>query len=127
MPNIDYLIQTISKTFANTPLKTAQETTLDLQYEYRHFILHADTARHCNFNLVKDDMTGTYGFRRGFYGLTDMPAEFQKAIDCTLFGLNSTFRFLDDVLKVSRHQIENHLAFKRKCPIKLDEEHHQLI
>ena len=35
-------------------------------------------------------MTGTYRFKAGFYGLTDMPAKFRKAIDCTLAGLNNT-------------------------------------
>ena len=47
-------------------------------------------------------MTGTYHFETGFYGHTDMPAEFQKAIDCSLAGLNVTFCFLDDILIVSR-------------------------
>ena len=36
-------------------------------------------------------MTGTYRFKTGFYGLTDMPAEFQKAMDYTLIGLKNSF------------------------------------
>ena len=67
-------------------------------------------------------MTGTYRFKTGFYGLTDMPAEFQKAVDCTLAGLNNTFCFLDDILIVSRGGIEKHLDLVRKCVIKLDQE-----
>ena len=67
-------------------------------------------------------MTGTYRFKTGFYGLTDMPAEFQKAIDCTLAGLDNTFCFLDDVLIVSRGGIGKHLDLVRKCLIKLDQE-----
>ena len=65
-------------------------------------------------------MTGTYRFKTGFYGLTDMPAEFQVAIDCTLAGLNNTFCFLDDILIVSRGGIEDHLNLVRKSLIKLD-------
>ena len=51
-----------------------------------------------------------------------MPAEFQKAIDCTLAGLTSTFCYLGDILIVSRGRIEHHLDFVRKCLIKLDQE-----
>ena len=51
-----------------------------------------------------------------------MPAEFQKAIDCTLAGFENTFRFLDDILIVSRGGIEKHLDLVRKCLIKLDQE-----
>ena len=51
-----------------------------------------------------------------------MPAEFQKAIDCTLAGLNNTFCFLDNVLIVSRGGIEKHLDLVRKCLMRLDQE-----
>ena len=122
MPNIDSLIQTISQTLSTAPQETAYFTTLDLQYAYSQLKLHSDTARHCNFNIVSGDMTGTYRFKTGFYGLTDMPAEFQKAIDCTLAGLENTFCFLDDILIVSRVGIEKHLHLVRKCLIKLDQE-----
>ena len=71
-------------------------------------------------------MTGTYRFKTGFYGLTDMPAEFQRAIDCTLVGLDNTFCFLDDILIVSRGGIEKHLDLVRKCLIKLDQENPQI-
>ena len=84
MPNIVSLIQTISQTLSTAPQETAYFMTLDLQYAYSQLKLHSDTARHCNFNIVSGDMTGTYRFKTGFYGLTDMPAEFKKAIDCTL-------------------------------------------
>ena len=67
-------------------------------------------------------MTGTYRFKTGFYGLTDMPVELQKAIDCILAGLDNTFCFLDDILIVSRGGIEKHLDLLRKCLIKLDQE-----
>ena len=113
MPNIDSLIQTISQTLSTAPQETAYFTILDLQYAYSQLKLHSDTARHCNFNIVSGDMTGTHRFKTGFYGLTDMPAEFQKAIDCTLAGLENTFCFLDDILIVSRGGIEKHLDLVR--------------
>ena len=122
MPNIDSLIQTISQTLSTAPQETAYFTTLDLQYAYSQLNLHSDTARHCNFNLVSGYMTGTNRFKTGFYGLTDMPAEFQKAIDCILAGLDNTFCFLDDILIVSRGGIEKDLDLVRKSLIKLDQE-----
>ena len=105
MPDIDSLIQTILQTLSTAPQETAYFITLDLQYVYSQLKLHSDTARHCNFNIVSGDMTGTYRFKTGFYGLTDMPAEFQKAIHCTLAGLENSFCFLDDILIVSRRGI----------------------
>ena len=47
-------------------------------------------SHHWYFNVVSGDMTGTYRFKTGLYGLTDMPAKLQKAIDCTLAGLYKT-------------------------------------
>ena len=119
---MDSLIQTISQTLSTAPQETAYFTTLDLQYAYSQLNLHSDTARYCNFYLVSGDMTGIYRFKTRFYELTDMPAEFQKTIDCTLTGLTNTFCFLDDILIVNRGRIEQHLDPVRKCLIKLDQE-----
>ena len=122
MPNIDSLIQTISQTLSTTAQGTPYLTTLDLQYAYSQSNLHRDTARHCNVKLVSGDITGTYRFKTEFYGLTDMLAEFQKAIDCTLAGLNKTYCFVDDILIISGGGIEQHLDLIRKCLMKLDQE-----
>ena len=119
-PNLDSLIQRIS--LSTAPQETAFYKTLDLRYAYSQLNLHSDTAQHCNFNLVSGDMTGTCCFETRFYGLTDMPSEFQKAIDCTLVGLNNTFCFLDDILIVSKGGIEQHLDIVRKCLTKLDQQ-----
>ena len=71
-------------------------------------------------------MTVTFRFKTGFYRLTDMPAEFQKAIDCTLAGLTNTFCFLDHILIVNRDKIEERKSRFRsrtaKCLINLDQE-----
>ena len=122
MPNIDSLIQTILRTLSTAPQGTAYFMTLDLQYAYSQLNLHSDTARYCNFNLVSGDMTGTYRFKTGFYCLTGMPAEFQKATDCTLACLTNTFCFLDDILIVSRGGIEQYPDLVRECLIKLSQE-----
>ena len=121
-PNIASPIQTISQTLSTAPQEPAYFATLSLQYAYSQLNLHSETARHCNFNLVSGDMTGTYRFKTGFYGQTDMPAEFQRAINCTLTSRSNTFYFLDGILIVSRGILEQHLDLVRKCLVKLDQE-----
>ena len=78
--------------------------------------------KQCNFNLAGGAATGTYRFKTGFYGLTDMPAEFQKAIDCTLTGLTNTFCFLDDIFIASRGTKEEHLKLVDACLSKIETE-----
>ena len=91
MPNIDTLIESISQQIsAPAPQNTTYFSTIDLKYAYSQLNLDANTA---NFNVISCDMTATYKFQTGFYGLTDMPAEFQKAMDYTLIGLQNTYCF----------------------------------
>ena len=65
-------------------------------------------------------MTGTYRFKTGFYGLTDMPAEFQKAMDYTLIGLKNTFCCSDNILIVSKCSEEYHFNLVVNSLKKLD-------
>ena len=110
MPNIDNLIYTIQQNLSTT---TSQETaffwTLDLKYAYSQLNLDPEKARHCNFNFISGEGTGTYRFLTGFYGLTDMPAAFQKVMDYTLVGLQNGFCFLNDIIVVSRGSKEENL------------------
>ena len=94
IPKFETLMDSISQIITN--YKTEQADTIyfstrDLKYAYSQLNLHPETAKHCNFNIVSGDMTGTYCFKTGFDGLTDMPAEFQKAMEYTLIGLKKHF------------------------------------
>ena len=121
MPNIDSLIDSISQHINNSNLgDNVYFSTIDLKYAYSQLKLHPDTARHCNFNIICGEATGTYRFKTGFYGLTDMPAEFQKAMDYTLVGLTNTYCFLDDIIVVSKGTQESHLKYVYKCLQKLE-------
>ena len=92
MPNIETLIDSISHHLTNTQNgQPAYFLTIDLKYAYSQKQLHKDTAKHCNFNIICGESTGTYRFKTGFYDLTDMPAEFQKAMDYILVGLQNTY------------------------------------
>ena len=123
MPNIDNLIDTIQQNLnTSASQETAYHSTLDLKYAYSQLKLDPETAQHCNFNIVSGEKTGTYRFITGFYGLTDMPAAFQKVMDYTLVGLQNTYCFLDDFIVVSRGSKDDHLKLVYKCLKKLDED-----
>ena len=82
MPNIDILIDSISQHINDSNQGDNDYfSTIDLKYAYSQLKLHLDTSGHCNFNIICGDSNGTYLFKTGFYGLTDMPTEFQKAMD----------------------------------------------
>ena len=123
MPNIDTLIESISQQMsAPASQNITYFSTIDLKYAYSQLNLDTNTANHCNFNIISGDMTGTYRFQTGFYGLTDMPAEFQKAMDYILIGLENTYCFLDDILIVSKGSLNEHKNYVMKCLQRLDDE-----
>ena len=84
--------------------------------------LAADTAKQCNFNIVGGKATGIYRFLTGFYGLADMPAEFQKAMDRTINHAKNTFCFLDDILIVSKGNEREHGILVESVLKELDDE-----
>ena len=83
-------------------------STIDLRYAYSQLPLDDDTAKQCYFNIIGSQATGTYRFNTEFYGLKDMPAKFQKAIDKILNNLSNTFSFLDDIIIVTGGGPQNH-------------------
>ena len=121
MPNIDGLIDSISQLINDSNHgENVYFSTIDFKYAYSQLNLHPDTARHCNFNIICGNATVTYRFKTGFYGLTDMPAEFQKSMDYTLVGLSYTYCFLDDIVVVSKDTKESHLKYVYNCLQKLE-------
>ena len=84
MRNIHELIDSAAQIITRNVPGKVWFRSLDLKYAFSQLPLSSLTCSHCNFNILCGEATGTYGFKTGFYGLTDMPTEFQKAIDCTL-------------------------------------------
>ena len=85
MPVVDELLSSIAQIISER--KEGEEvwfTSLDLNYAFSQLSLSEETSKHCNFSILGGKATGTYRFKTGFYGLTDMPTEFQKAMDRTL-------------------------------------------
>ena len=123
MHNIDCLMDNIAQTITQSSDEgEVLFSTIDLRYAYSQIPLDEDTAKQCNFNIIGGQATGTYRFNNGFYGLTDMPAEFQKAIDKTLYNLTNTFSFLDDIIIVTGGGLQNHKEKLFKCLDRLNEE-----
>ena len=123
MPNIDTLIESISQQISDPASQNITYfSTIDLKYACSQLNLDTNTANPCKFNIISGHMTGTYRFQTGFYGLTDMPAEFQKAMDYTLIGLENTYCFSDDILIVSKGSLNEHKSYVMKCLQRLDDE-----
>ena len=90
IPNIDLLLDNIAQVVKSDKSNQTLFTTLDSRYAYSQIPLDKTTREQCNFSLIGGSATGTYQFQTRFYGLTDMPAEFQKAVDLTLTNCNNT-------------------------------------
>ena len=84
-------------------------STIDLRYAYSQLKLDDTTRTQCILSIIGGQATGTYQFQTVFYGLTDMPAELQKAIDRTINNPKDTFAFLDDILIISHRTTDHHM------------------
>ena len=119
MPNIGVLLYSIAHSANEGTIKSGTPifSTIDLRYAYSQLPLDEKTRTQCNFSIIGGRATGAYQFRAGFYGLTDMTADFQKAIDLTLNIGKDTFAFLDDILVISHGPKEQHIEKITKNPI----------
>ena len=95
---------------------------IDQKYAYSQIPLDENIKKHCNFNKLGGKTTGSYRFINGFYGLTDMPATFQKKLDKTLHDINSKFAYLDDILIITKRTLDKHEKELDKILHRLNEE-----
>ena len=89
MQSIDHLMDSVAVFISERKNNPGQYffSNIDLKYAYSQIPLDENIKKHCNFNIIGGKATGTYRFINGFYGLTDMPATFQKTIDRTLHDI----------------------------------------
>ena len=106
--NVDELVDWVSQVITAKAASSLYFKVLDLKYAYSQIRSTADRAKQGNFNIFGGQATGTYRFLTGFYGLVDMAAEFQKAMDRTLNHAKNTFCFIDDILIVSKGEEKDH-------------------
>ena len=122
MPNMHKLIDSVAQIITRDTPGEVWFTSLDLKYAFSQLPLSELTSSHCNFSILCGEATGAYRFKTGFYGLTDMPTEFQKAMDCTLQGLEGVICYLDDILVVTKGRVEDHNELVERVMSRLEEE-----
>ena len=122
MPNIQKLIDWAAQIVTSDVPGLVWFTSLDVKYAFSQLKFSKLTSSHCNFNIICGESTGTYRFNTGFFGLTDMPSEFQKAMDCTFQGIPGTICYLDDILGVSKGTLSQHTEIVHNVFSRLDEE-----
>ena len=110
MQSIDHLIDEVAAYTAERKQNPGQFffSKIDLKYAYSQIPLDPNIEKHCNFSILGGKATGTYRFINGFYGLTDMPATFQKTMEKTLESINTKFAFLDDILIITKGPLKEH-------------------
>ena len=70
----------------------------------------------------RGDVTGSYCFKTGFYGLGNTPNEFQRIRDRLTEKLSNTHCYLDDILIVTVGSVEDHRKLVINVLKKLDVE-----
>ena len=91
---------------------------IDLDYAYGQAKLSKEASRHCVFSIIAGDFTGHYRFKKGFYGLSDIPTVFQEHIDKILEY--KTPVWLDDIICVINGTTADHERELREVLSKLE-------
>ena len=84
MPNIHELIDNVALQILEKSNGRDCFSNLNVRNAYSQVKLCDQTSKQCNFSIVGGKTTGTYQFLTGFYGLGDMPNEFQRVMDSLL-------------------------------------------
>ena len=122
MPNIEELVDTTGQLISEKKQGEVYFFTMDLTYAYGQLPLSEETSVHCNFSSVGGRSTGTYRFRTEFYGLTSMPAEFQRVMDSFLNEFPQANAFIDDILVTTKGTEVEQISLVEKILRKLNRE-----
>ena len=98
--------QTIARLTSNKDDISLSKT--DLRYAYNQLRLDKATAQHCYFSFMCGPATGTYQFQTRFCGVTNISADFQKAVDNTPVNIDNFVAYLDDISIVTENNIDSH-------------------
>ncbi len=100
LPLLAELLDQICMKISANRKATPYISTIDLKYSFGQIALHKETSKHCVAAIVGGKATGHYRFKKGFYGLADMPVVFQTKIDKDLNY--ETPAWQDDIKVVTR-------------------------
>ena len=103
---MEELLNQISVEITKDRTKELMMSKIDLDYAYGQMMLSEETSRQCVFAITGGNFSGYYRFKKGFYGLVDIPTIFQKKIDRTLEYC--TPAWLDDIIVVTRGDRKDH-------------------
>ena len=106
MPNMEELLNQISVEITRDRTAQLFISKNDLDYAYGQMKLSDETSRQCLFALTGGNFSGYYRFKKGFYGLADIPTIFREKIDRTLEYC--TPAWLDDIIVVTRGNKQDH-------------------
>ena len=106
MPNMEELLNQISVEITRDRTVKLFISKKDLDYAYGQMRPSEGTSRQCVFALTGGKLSGYYRFKKGFYGLADVPTMFQRKIDRTLEYC--TPAWLDDIIVVTRGSRQDH-------------------
>ena len=119
MPNLEELLGQVCLSITKDENMPLYISTIDLEYAFGQISLHPETRKHCNIAIIGGGgATGYYQFKKGFYGLSDMPTIFQEKIDKTLE--HKTPAWQDDIIIVTRSTPQEHIAEVREVLTKLE-------
>ena len=121
------LIDNVALQISEKPNGRVWFSNLDLKNAYSQLQLCNQTSKQCNFSKLGGKTTVTYRFLTGFYGLGDMPNEFQRVMDSMLKNLQIvkncypfTNCYIDDILVASRGSLEERKSIVYKILSILD-------
>ena len=106
MPNMEELLNLVLVEITRDRTKELNISRIDLDYAYGQMKLSKETSRQCVFAITGGNFSGYYRFKKGFYGLADIPTIFQEKIYRTLEY--STPAWLDDIIVVTRGSRKEH-------------------
>ena len=78
MPNMEELLNQISVEITKDRTKKLMMSKIDLDYAYGQMMLSEETSRQCVFAITGANFSGYYRFKKGFYGLADIPRIYQE-------------------------------------------------
>ena len=103
---MEELLNQISVEITKDRTKKLMMSKIDLDYAYGQMMLSEETSRQCVFAITGANFSSYYGFKKGFYGLADIPTIFQEKIDRTLEYC--TPAWLDNITVVTRGDRKDH-------------------
>ena len=81
---------------------------------YTQTPLEEKLANQCYFQILGGEATGTYRFRKGFYGLTPVANEFQRIMEETLRGEQNATAIFGEILVYSNGTKDEHMKIVMK-------------